>query len=168
MSNAQQSQDTMHYADLVEAYYNKAVDQPIFIYDAINGTIIDTLKRVDSKYSWYKIAIKESEYGWFKIKNIQRLPDLYQNFQYENYWVKNIDFLISVDNFGPSHRVYLYDEPSNNANKIHKIDSFQRVNVTEISDQWALVNFKIGKKYVSGWLRHEDQCALPWTTCPKY
>lgn len=166
--SAQKKGDKLHYENHVEAYYNKDSNLPIYIYESINGKIIDTLSNIDNKYSWYKIAILSSEYGWFKIKNIQRLPDDYKNFGYENHWVKTTGFLISVDKFGPSHRVYLYDAPSMASNRIHTIDDFHAVNVIETNDLWALVNLKAGKKIVSGWLNFKNQCAFPWTTCPKY
>ncbi|GFZ85179.1 hypothetical protein GCM10011531_15290 [Aquaticitalea lipolytica] len=163
-----QDNDKIHYLDFVESYYSKETETPILIYDAINGKVVDSLYNVPSKYSWYKIAIIESEYGWFKIKNIQRLPDSYKNYNYENYWVKTSNFLISVDIFGENHIVYLYDEPTKKSNRIHKIDNFQQVNVIETKDLWSMVSFMVGKKKVTGWLSFKDQCAYPWTTCPKY
>lgn len=163
-----QKSDKLHYTNLVEAYYDKNTTHPIYIYDSINGTIVDTLKHIETKNCWYKIAIIDSEYGWFKIKNIQRLPNAYKNYGYENHWVKTSDFLVSVDLFSESHRVYLYDEPSIESNKIHKIDSSKSVHIIETNDLWALVSFKVGKKRVEGWLNFKDQCAYPWTTCPKY
>ncbi|WP_262732794.1 hypothetical protein [Gaetbulibacter sp. NE] len=163
-----QDNDQMHYLEFVESYYNKESKQPIYIYDDIDGRIVDTLYNNESKYSWYKIAIIESSYGWFKIKNIQRLPDAYKNYDYENHWVKSSGFLVSVDVYGDNHKVYLYDLASKTSNKIHKISNFQKVNIIEISDLWAKVSFNVGKKSVSGWLSFKDQCAYPWTTCPKY
>ncbi|WCO03229.1 hypothetical protein [Psychroserpens ponticola] len=163
-----QESDTIHYKNLVEAYYDKETKKPLYIYDNIKGIIVDTLKNIDTKNSWYKIAILDSEYGWFKIKNIQRLPNAYKNYGYENYWVKTSDFLISVDHIDKKHRAYLYDEPTNESNKIHKIDSFKTVHVTETIDLWAMVSFKVGKKTIRGWLSFKDQCAYPWTSCTKY
>ena len=161
-----QEGDKIHYENLVEAYYDNNTKRPLYIYDSVNGTIVDTLKPIEAKNSWYKIAIIDSEYGWFKIKNIQRLPNLHTNYGYENHWVKTSDFLISVDSFNENHRVYLYDEPTDKSNKIHKIDSWQSVHIIETSDLWTMVSFKVGKKRVNGWLNFKDQCAYPWTTCP--
>lgn len=163
-----QENDKFHYLEFVESYYKKDFKQPIYIYDDVNGKIVDTLYNNEAKSSWYKIAIIESEYGWFKIKNIQRLPNMYKNYGYENYWVKTSGFLISVDIHSENHRVYLYDEPTKKSNRIHKIDSFQKVNIIETNDLWAKVNFVVGKKTVTGWLSFKDQCAYPWTTCLKY
>lgn len=156
-----------HYRDFVESYYDKSNRKPIYIYNSKNGDIIDTLSNVDDKNSWYKIAIIDSEYGWFKIKNIQRLPSSYQDFGYENHWIKNQGFLITVDNYDTNHHVYLYDEPTQWSNKIHKVDNFQLVTLIETTDLWAKVSFMVGKEKVEGWLNFEDQCAYPWTTCPK-
>ncbi|MDG5491628.1 hypothetical protein [Psychroserpens sp. SPM9] len=163
-----QEDDQLHYLDLVESYYDKQTKQPLFIYDRMNGKIIDTLHNIDDKHAWYKIAILDSDYGWFKIKNIQRLPGSYKNYDHENHWVRSTNFLISVDVYGENHRAYLYDEPRKSSNKIHKIDSFKRVNVLETNDLWAKVSFVVAKKEVIGWLSFKDQCAYPWTTCPKY
>jgi len=165
--HAQQANDKIHYPNLVEAYYNKDTHHPIYIYDSVNGKIIETLRNIDNTSSWYKIAIIDHEYGWFKIKNIQRLPNEYANYKYENYWVKASDFLVNIHIYDETHRVYLYDEPSEISNRIHKIDSYQVAEITEISDLWALVNFEVGKKVVSGWIKFKNQCAYPWTTCPK-
>jgi len=163
-----QDKEKLHYLDYVESYYSKDTKKPLYIYDGINGKVVDTLINIEAKNSWYKIAIIDSEYGWFQIKNIQRLPNAYKNYDYKNHWVRTSGFLISVDNYGDNQRVYLYDEASETANKIHKIDNFQRVNVIETRDLWAKVSFMVGKKTVTGWLSFKDQCAYPWTTCPKY
>ncbi|WP_299336553.1 hypothetical protein [uncultured Psychroserpens sp.] len=162
-----QDQVQFHYTNLVESYYDKTNAKPIFIYNAKNGKIVDTLSNVEDKNSWYKIAILDSEYGWFKIKNIQRLPSSFKDFDYEDHWVKTQGFLIAVDNYDVNHHVYLYDEPTKYSNKIHKVDNFQLVAVAETTDLWAKVSFMVGKEKVEGWLSFEDQCAYPWTTCPK-
>lgn len=163
-----QNQNQLHYLDVVEAYYNKESVKPLYIYDAVDGNIIDTLFNIESKNAYYKISIIESQYGWFKIKNLQRLPESYKNYDYENHWVKSSNFLIHVDNYDEKRVVYLYDLPSKKSNRIHKLDDFQITNVIEISDRWAKVKFKVGKKTIEGWLDFKDQCAYPWTTCPKY
>lgn len=152
----------------VECYYSKEANNPILIFDQINGKVVDTLYNVDDKSSWYTLAIAESEYGWFKIRDLRRLPSSSKTYSYENYWVKNINFLVNVDNYDETHHVYLYDLPSTNANKIHKLDDFQKVSVTEVSGNWSKVKFKVGKKEIEGWLSYRDQCGYPWTTCPKY
>ncbi|WP_298896339.1 hypothetical protein [uncultured Psychroserpens sp.] len=151
----------------VECYYDKEVKRPILVYDSINGKIVDSLYNIDDKYAWYKLTILESEYGWFKIKKISRLPSSHIDYNYENYWVKNIGFLINADNYSDKHHVYLYDLPSVTSNKIHRLDNFQKVNVIEVDDLWAKVKFTVGKKQIEGWLGYNDQCGLPWTTCPK-
>lgn len=166
--SAQQKSEQIHNDNLIEAYYSKTVNRPIYIYKSINGPIVDTLRNVDSKYSWYKIAIIDSEYLWFKIKNIQRLPDQYKNFNYENHWVKASNFLVSICTNDPTRSIYLYDEPTESSNKIHKIDSFQVAEIIETSNLWALIRFTIGNKSVSGWLSFKNQYALPWTTCIEY
>lgn len=163
-----QDSNKLHYLDFVESYYDRETKKPLYIYDNINGKIVDTLVSTESKNSWYKIAILESDYGWFKIKNIQRIPDVYKNYGYENYWVKASNFLITINSYNENRRVYLYDEPTKASNKIHKTDSFQLVNIIETSELWAKVSFVVGKKTVTGWLNYQDQCAYPWTTCPKY
>lgn len=164
----QKQSSNINFDQHVEAYYDNTIDRPVYIYDQINGKIIDTLKNTNNKNSWYKIAIAESEYGWFKIKNIQRLPDQYKNFGYENHWVKASNFMISIDVFSPISNVYIYDQASEKSNRIHRIDSFQVAEITETNDLWALIHFKVGKKTVSGWLGFKHQCALPWTTCHNY
>lgn len=153
---------------MVETFYNKESKQPLFVYDNVDGKIIDTLSNVEGENAYYKIAIIDSQYGWFKIKNIQRLPALYENYGYENQWVRASNFMVHVANYDENTRVYLYDLPSMKANRIHKLDNFQKVNVVEISDRWAKVYLGIGKKRIEGWLDFKDQCAYPWTTCPKY
>ncbi|WP_460218911.1 SH3 domain-containing protein [Psychroserpens sp. MEBiC05023] len=163
-----QDKTKFHYLEVVESYYDNTTDRPIYIYDSTDGNIVDTLYNVDDKYAWYKIAISESDYGWFKIKNIQRLPSSYKDFDYEDYWVRTSGFLININSYDDSHYVYIYDLPSTEANKIHKLDRFQRVYVTEIDGKWSKVKFKVGNKVVEGWLGFKDQCAYPWTTCPKY
>jgi hypothetical protein len=163
-----QDKTKSHHDGLVEAYYDKESTNPLYIYDSVNGKVIDTLKNIEDEYAWYKIVILESEYGWFKIKNIQRLPNSHLDFGYENHWVKITDFLVTIDNYDDNHIVYLYDQPSTKSNRIHKLDNYQIVNVIETSDLWANVTFMVGKKRVNGWLSYKDQCAYPWTTCPKY
>ena len=158
----------IHYSNLVEAYYDKETKQPLYIYDTINGNIVDTLQNIEAENSWYKIAIIDNKYGWFKIKNVQRLPNAYKNYGYENLWVKTSNFLISVYVFEENHIVYLYDGPTNESNKIHKIEGIQPVHVLETNDLWAMVSFMIGEKTVKGWLNYKDQCACSWTTCPRH
>ncbi|WP_323788943.1 SH3 domain-containing protein [Psychroserpens sp.] len=162
-----QDKTEIHYKDLVESYYDKRSKTPLFIYDSFNGKIIDTLYNVEDKKSWYKIAITDSEYGWFKIKNIQRLPNAYINYGYENRWVKTTNFLITVDDFDESHNIYLYDQPTIESNKIHKVDSNQTAKIIETSGLWVKIRFKVDKKFVEGWLSFKNQCAHPWTTCPE-
>lgn len=162
-----QDSSRFQYRDVVEAYYDNQNTMPLHIYDSVNGKIVDTLVPINTENTWYKIAIIESDYGWFKIKNISKLPNDPKNYGYDNHWVKASGFLITVDNYDENHRVYLYDEPFKTANKIHKVDNFQLVNVIETSDLWAKVNFMVGKKNIMGWLPFKDQCAYPWTTCPK-
>lgn len=162
-----QENDEIHYAILVEAYYDKETKKPLYIYDSINGSIVDTLINIEADNSWYKIAILNSEYGWFKIKNIQRVPNSYRNYGYENYWVKTSDFLITVASFDENHNIYLYEEPNIASNKIHKIDSAKSIHILETSDLWAMVSFVVGKKTVHGWLNYKYHCAYPWTTCTK-
>ncbi|WP_298901838.1 SH3 domain-containing protein [uncultured Psychroserpens sp.] len=154
-------------SNYVECYYNKDVKKPLLIYDDINGKVVDSLYNINDKNAWYKLTILNSDYGWFKIKNISRLPSSKKQYNYENYWVKNVNFLIDVDNYDETHQVYIYDLPSLNSNKIHRLDNFQKVNVIEVDGLWAKVKFGVGKKQVTGWLGYKDQCGLPWTTCPK-
>ena len=163
-----QNQEQIHYRDLVETYYNKESTKPLYVYDAVNGNVIDTLNNIEAKNAYYKIAVVDSEYGWFKIKNIQRLPESYKNYGYEDHWVRASNFLIHVDNYNEDSRVYLYDLPSKKSNRIHKLDNYQKAHIIEISDRWAKVTFRVGKKEIEGWLDYKDQCAYPWTTCPKY
>lgn len=163
-----QDNTKFHYGNLVEAYYAKESTKPLYIYDSVNGKIVDTLKNIENTNAWYKIAILDSEYGWFKIKNIQRLPESHIDFGYENHWVRTTDFLTTVDNYDDNHIVYLYDQPSKKSNRIHKLDHFQIVSVIETNALWSNVTFMVGKKRVNGWLHFKDQCAYPWTTCPKY
>ncbi|WP_204345143.1 hypothetical protein [Psychroserpens algicola] len=163
-----QKDNQSFYRNFVEAYYNKQTPEPILIYDDMGGNVVDTLYNIADKNSWYKIAITESEFGWFKMRNIQRLPSSYKNFPYDDHWVKSTNFLVHVDNYDDNHQVYIYDLPSLNSNRIHKMDNFQIVNIIEINDLWSKVKFKVGKKRIEGWLRFKDQCAYPWTTCPKY
>lgn len=163
-----QKSDEIHYDQLVEAFYDQETKKPLYVYDSINGTIVDTLMNSDSENSWYKIAILSSDYGWFKIKNIQRLPNSYKNYGYENHWVKTSDFLITVASFDENHSIYIYEEPTIKSNKIHKIDSAKSIHIIETSDLWAMVSFVVGKKTVNGWLSYKYHCAYPWTTCTKY
>ena len=163
-----QEKDKMIFLDFVESYYNKESKKPILIYDKINGQVVDSLYNLDDKYAWYKLAILDSESGWLKIKNIQRLPSSYKNYDYEGLWVKSNDFLINVEIYNEGQVVYLYELPTKDSNRIHKLDSHQIVNVQEIDGLWAKVNFVIDKKKVEGWLSFKNQCGLPWTTCPKY
>jgi len=150
--------------DLVEAYYDSKATEPLYIYDSINGQIVDTLKTNVMVDSWYKIAIVSSEYGWFKIKNIQQLPSTKPNYIYENYWVRNSNFLISAKNSKEAISIYLYDQPDLESNKIHKLDRFQIMHIIETNDLWAMVRFKIGKKIINGWLNFKNQCANPLVT----
>ncbi len=69
--------DKTHNADLVEAYYDTESENPLYIYDGVNGNIVDTLKTIEAGDSWYKIAIINSEYGWFKIKDIQLVQKIW-------------------------------------------------------------------------------------------
>ncbi|MEM5564798.1 hypothetical protein WNY78_06765 [Psychroserpens sp. AS72] len=165
---AAQESSKYHYSDFVEAYYDKASEKPIYIYDRVNGNIIDTISIIKNENAYYKIAISDSEFGWFKLKNIQRLPEERQDYGHENRWVKSKNFIIHVDNYDENHQIYLYDLPSKKSNRIHKLEDFQITSVVEISDLWAKVKFKVGKKAIEGWLDFKDQCAYPWTTCPKY
>lgn len=166
--NAQEKGDVLIYDNFVESYYNKKNEQPILVYNKINGRVVDTLYNIDDKYAWYKLAISDSDSGWLKIKNIQRLPSEYKNYGYENHWVKSSDFLINVDVYNPNKPVYLFELPSIKSNRIHKIDEHQSVNVTEIDGLWAKVKFTIDNKIIEGWLSFKNQCGLPWTSCPKY
>ena len=156
-----QESDEIHFAQLVEAYYDQETKEPLYIYDSMNGTIVDTLTNTETENSWYKIAIIKSEYGWFKIKNIQRLPSSYKNYGYKNHWVKTSDFLISVAGFDVNQSIYLYEEPTIESNKIHKLESSKSVHILETSDLWAMVSFVVGKKTVHGWLSFKYQCAYP-------
>lgn len=161
------AQHKTHSNDFVECYYDNTSSLPILIYDNINGKIVDSLYNQNNKSTWYKLAIAESNYGWFKIKNLQRLPDNYKDFDYENYWVKNDNFFVAIANYDPNSQVYIYDLPSTSSNRIHKLDNNQDVTITEISELWAKVKFRVGKKEIEGWLNHTYQCALPSTICPK-
>nr|WP_321234870.1 hypothetical protein [uncultured Psychroserpens sp.] len=143
----------------VNCYYNNDVKTPILIYDNINGKVVDTLYNSEDKNAWYKLTILESDYGWFKIK---RLSTPTEQFNYENYWVKSQHFLVSVDSSSDNKNIYLYDLPSTKANKIHKLDDFQKVSVTEVDGNWSKVKFKVGKKEIEGWLGFEYQIANPW------
>lgn len=154
--------------DYVACYYNKDAKTPLLIYDQVNGKVVDTLYNVEDKSSWYTLSIAESEYGWFKIENLRRLPSSEKDYEYGNYWVKNINFLVNVDNDDLTHHVYLYDLPSTHANKIHQLDDTQKVSVTEVSGNWSKVKFKVAKKEIEGWLSFNDQCGYPWTSCLKY
>nr|WP_321223445.1 hypothetical protein [uncultured Psychroserpens sp.] len=167
IASAAQESDKYHYLDFVEAFYDNESKKPLYIYDTINGHIIDTLTN-NNKNTYYKIAILDSEYGWFKLKNIQRLPEDRKDFGYENHWVKSKDFLIFVSNYDENYKVYLYDLPSKKSNRIHKLDDYQLTSIIETSDLWAKVRFKVGKKTLEGWLQFRDQCAYPWTNCIKY
>ncbi|WP_047546257.1 hypothetical protein [Psychroserpens sp. Hel_I_66] len=162
-----QDENKIHYRDLVEAYYDNDSKRPLNIYDSINGQVVNTFNVLEGKTNYYKIAILESEYGWFKIKNIQRLPSDAKDYGYENFWVQSKDFIIHIDNYDEDHRVYLYDLPTKKSNRIHKLDNFQITSVIETSDLWAKVKCKIGNKKIEGWLDFKDQCAYPWTTCIK-
>ncbi|WP_040281828.1 hypothetical protein [Psychroserpens damuponensis] len=165
---AAQENTKHHYLDFVEAYHHKESKVPLYVYDQINGNIVDTLQPIENALDYYKIAIISSEYGWFKIKNIQKLPNTLKDYGYENHWVTSKNFIIHVDNYDENHQVYLYDLPSKKANKIHKVNNYQITSVIEISDLWAKVQFQVGKKTIEGWLYFKDQCAYPWTVCLKY
>lgn len=155
-----QESDKTHNTNFVEAFYDKETKLPLYIYESINGNIVDTLTNVKAKNSWYKIAIVDSEYGWFKIKNVHRGPNVFKNYGYKNYWVKTSNFFISVDVLDENHRVYLYDEATYGSNRIHKIDNSKPVHIIETSGLWAMVTLKVGKKTVKGWLSFKDQCGI--------
>jgi len=156
-----QKGEQSHYANLVEAYYDNQTKKPLYIYDSINGSVVDTLGAIEFDNSWYKISIIDSEYGWFQIKNIEKSTNESENLGYNNQWVKQDNFLISARSSFETKSIYLYDEPSNTSNKIHKVDDLQIMNIVETRDLWALVSFQVGKKNISGWLKFENQCVYP-------
>jgi hypothetical protein len=135
---------------LVEAYHDKESKNTLYIYDSLNGNIIDTLDTIDSKNAYYKIALLKSEYGWFKLKNSQRLPYDRKSFDFENYWVKSKDFIIYVVNYDNNHQIYLCNSPSKKANRIHKLNNFKITSIPETSAFWTKVSFKVGTKTVEG------------------
>jgi hypothetical protein len=161
----QEHQDVLQGA-YTQCYYSKEAKSPILIYDAMNGTIVDTLHHIDDN-TWYKLTILESEYGWFKIKELRTWPTAETSNSYENYWIKNHNFLVSVDHSKDTKYVYLYDLPSKKANKIHKLDEFQKVSVTEVDGQWSKVRFKVGQKEIEGWMGLKYQIANPLITAIK-
>ena len=158
----------MHFNTVVEAFYYKESSRPLFIYDTVDGNILDTLYNNTADHSWYKIAIIESEYGWFKIQNICRLPNAYINYNYDNHWIKSAGFFIQARSTDKNHSIYLYEEASKMSNRIHKVDNCQVASIIETTDLWAKIIFTVDDKRVEGWLSFEDQFANPWKTCLKY
>jgi len=164
---AQNAKSSQFYSDYVECYYNTSITQPLYIYDSVNGRIIDSIYNSKNNHSWLKLAITESDFGWLKIKNLQRFPEAQEIRNYENYWVKNADILLTVDNDDQDHTVYLYEYASLASNKLHKVEDFQTFNLIEITDLWAKVYVMVENKQVRGWLPYSDQNANPCPTCPK-
>ncbi len=151
------AQNKEHDVNAVKCFYeNKA--KPIFIFNKKNGSIVDTLQNAKEENTWYKLTITESDYGWFKINTIERIPNKNKEHHYKNFWVRNSDFNLYVKNEDEDH-AYIYDLPTTSSNRIHKLDNGQKVQVTEISELWAKIVLIIGEKKVAGWLPYKDQCA---------
>lgn len=155
------AQEKIHQDDVVECYFELASQQSIIIYESVNGKIVDSLLNSSIENNWYKLAVVESDYGWFKIRDIQKLPNHKINHVFDNYWVKSNNFQMRIKDYNLTKHVYIYDLPTKASNRIHKLDANQEVLLTEVSGLWAKINFTVGKKEIEGWLPFKDQHAKP-------
>ncbi|WP_296384049.1 hypothetical protein [Winogradskyella sp.] len=135
----------------VECYYKSEINSPILIHDAVDGKIIDSLTLKSAMKESNRFEILESEYGWFKLK-----PYSVEQRNFDNFWVKSNGFFFKAKSIKEDVWMYLYDLPTKQSNRIHRLDNHQEVEVTEVSTLWVKVKFKIGNKRVEGWLPHEN------------
>jgi len=137
---------------MVECYYKSETNSPIVIYDAVDGDVVDSLTISNTAKS-YKLKIIEGDYGWFQIQSIVNdKSSSFQELHYESYWIKNKGLFLKVKNADENTGMYLYDKPTQEANRIHLLENAQEAEITEVSGLWAKVKFIIDNTPVEGWL----------------
>ncbi|MGB3605536.1 hypothetical protein [Psychroserpens sp.] len=152
-------------------YYDHKVKSPLLVYDAVDGHVIDTLYNSARNDAWLRLTILESDYGWFKIKELTITPPSKSKEDYKDYWVKSENFIVFVDHkidLNSLDVAYLYDLPSTQANRIHKLDQFQKVMVTEVTENWSRVKFEVDTNEIEGWLHLKHQISNPLTVLSKF
>jgi len=118
-----------------------------------NGEII---LKLNNKYGYgYILNIVDYKNGWFKINNISGI-DAFEMTDFEG-WIHN-----SIVGAATTHNLDVFDKP-NGTNKIAQLigeqDSFI---IKEAYCNWI----KIDSNGIIGWVKSQEICGNPVTTCP--
>ncbi|MBR9913784.1 MAG: hypothetical protein GYB32_02985 [Algicola sp.] len=160
-----QSEHISNLSQNLVGYYDTASTTPLRVFNGINGHVVASLGPTTDKKNWLKITIVESKNDWFRIEQIESMPDGIQNNDVRNGWIPKSGVMLNIDSSDADKTIYIYDEASLNSNRIHKMDRCQPVYLLDINGTWAKIVFQVGRKKVEGWLNYQNQVAYPWSTC---
>lgn len=122
------------------------------------GAILDSIKNSDD-FHWICVTIDSQSGNWAKLKSVQLSPGLDSLKQFDNSWILINELWLNLSNDSST----IYNEPNISSTKM-KVP-FQTVNILEVKNNWAKVQFEYNGKKIVGWVSKEDQCGYPWTTC---
>lgn len=161
------AQDTTFFLDKVQCYYESQKKEPLLIYDSINDLDADTLDYLYTPFCWYVLAISESKDGWLKIYDLTAMPGCDESNDGKLYYVLP-EMWVRCENMrigSPEAGFKLYENPDVNSKIACNVKNFVEVSLIGIHGTWARVSFEQNGKIVKGWMKREDQCASPWTSC---
>lgn len=129
------------------------------------------LTNYNREYCWFIFEFSDIKNDMVKISNIKILPSCKEENEklnkYKGMWIKVGDYL-KVDvpeyDFSEGYVLKIYEKPrlSSDFTVIKESLDFS---VLEFENKWVKVKFLNNGKISSGWLRPEDQCVTPWTSC---
>jgi hypothetical protein len=170
-----QASAQFHTSEYVQCYFDNENGINLILFDSINGSPVDTLPRLSHDMCWYVLTLSENDRNWFKVEQISALPLCREHPRdgsednYKGLWVQSGNLFVDTPDMDlPADMgIKFYKEPDLNSKVVFKSGKFKKTRLIAVSGNWAKVQFRSAGKKRTGWLQKDDQCASPWTSCPK-
>lgn len=133
------------------------------VYENSNNTKIkyhimnDTLNE-----EYYLLSISKKENGFFKVKTASAFTED----EISEGWIEPKFVGIFLRARNEIGTVPIYESPNDKAEHSNiNSNLYNLVNVIEIKDGWLKIQYKENDSVRIGWLKHENQCSNPYSTC---
>ena len=148
-------------------YYNSKTTEPLYVYGAYEGEVIDSIFNSLKKWKWINVELTESKNGWFKIVFIKDILDDNNFVSGKNdFWINTDKLILDLRVYTEDYFVVVYEDHNLKSKVIFKFVKFQTVNVVAFTENWVEIWTLVDGEVIKGWVSKSDVCAYPWTACP--
>lgn len=130
------------------------------IYDTIQGKVIAKLKNDSIAEDYYCISILQRQGQWIKISAYVLNTDP----KLKSGWVKFQEDYFGIYGANYTSTLKVYEKPNMNSKVIHTFPANFPHDPMSILD-WEKEWIKIKSDNIIGWVKKEDTCSNPYTTC---